>query len=279
VNIRAEASTSSEILGLAEAGSKFTRTMVSGAWSKISYNGQDAYIKSEFLTTEAPAAETQPAEEPKEEETTSSAGVTEWYDTVYATTAVNVRSGAGTGYSRLGMLYAGESVERTVKTDNGWSRVNYNGQEAYINSDYLTTEEPVQESSDDETVSVGSSSETSSLGQEIANFALQYVGYPYVYGGNSLTNGVDCSGFAQQVYLHFGYSIPRRASIQATVGTSVSISNLQPGDLVFYGDSTGVGHVTIYIGNGQVVHASTPTKGIIISDMNYRTPMCAKRII
>ena len=109
--------------------------------------------------------------------------------------------------------------------------------------------------------------------------AVQYVGYPYVYGGNSLTNGVDCSGFTQQVYLHFGYSIPRRASIQATVGTSVAISDLQPGDLVFYGDSEGVGHVVIYIGNGKVVHASTPSKGIIISDLYYRTPMCAKRII
>ena len=81
------------------------------------------------------------------------------------------------------------------------------------------------------------------------------------------------------VHTKFGYSIPRRASIQATVGTSVAISDLQPGDLVFYGDSEGVGHVVIYIGNGKVVHASTPSKGIIISDLYYRTPMCAKRII
>ena len=120
---------------------------------------------------------------------------------------------------------------------------------------------------------------TNVSGSDVVAFASQYVGYPYVYGGNSLTNGVDCSGFTQQVYLHFGYSIPRRASIQATVGTSVAISDLQPGDLVFYGDSEGVGHVVIYIGNGKVVHASTPSKGIIISDLYYRTPMCAKRII
>ena len=276
VNIRAEASTSSEILGLADTGSKYTRTMISGAWSKISFDGRDAYIKSEFLTTEAPAAETQPAEEPKQETNTSD-GVTEWYDTVYATTAVNVRTGAGTGYSRLGMLYAGESVERTGKTDNGWSRVNYNGQEAYINSDYLTTEEPVKESSSNTTVSSGSSS---SLGQEIANFALQYVGYPYVYGGNSLTNGVDCSGFAQQVYLHFGYSITRTAQAQAGDGTPVSLDSLQPGDLVFYADDDGsIGHVTIYIGGGQVVHASNPYYGIIVSEINYRTPVWAVRII
>ena len=252
VNIRAEASTSSEILGLADTGSKFTRTMVSGAWSKISYNGRDAYIKSEF------------AEEPKQETNTSD-GVTEWYDTVYATTAVNVRTGAGTGYSRLGMLYAGESVERTGKTDNGWSRVNYNGQEAYINSDYLTTEEPVKESSSNTTVSSGSSS---SLGQEIANFALQYVGYPYVYGGNSLTNGVDCSGFAQQVYLHFGYSITRTAQAQAGDGTPVSLDSLQPGDLVFFaGDYVNISHVGIYVGNGKMIHAST-TYGIAYDDLS-----------
>ena len=128
--------------------------------------------------------------------------------------------------------------------------------------------------------SAGQSAQTaSSNGQAVVDYARQFLGNPYVYGGNSLTEGVDCSGFTQQVYLHFGYSIPRRASIQATVGTSVAISDLQPGDLVFYGDSEGVGHVVIYIGNGQVVHASTPSKGIIISDLYYRTPMCAKRII
>ena len=272
VNVRASASTSAEILGLAETGSKFTRTTESGAWSKISYDGQEAYIKSEFLTTTAPA---EPKAEPKPEAPAASNGVTEWYDTVYATTAVNVRSGAGTSYGAIGMLSTGESIERTGKTDNGWSRVDYYGQTAYINSDYLSTEAPVQSSSSGST-----SSGNSSLGQEIANFALQYVGYPYVYGGNSLTNGVDCSGFAQQVYLHFGYSITRTATSQASDGRPVSLDSLQPGDLVFYADDDGsIGHVTIYIGGGQVVHASNPYYGIIVSEINYRTPVWAVRII
>lgn len=283
VNVRQAASTSSEILGLAEAGTKFTRTMESGAWSRIKYDGQDAYIKSEFLTTTAPetAQEPEPEPEPEPEQPAVSDGVTEWYDTVWATTTVNIRSGAGTSYSWVGMLYAGDSIERTGKTDNGWSRVNYNGQTAYINSDYLTTEEPtVQSGSQDTSVGSSSSSDTYSLGQEIANFALQFVGYPYVYGGNSLTGGVDCSGFAQQVYLHFGYSITRTAQAQAGDGTPVSIDSLQPGDLVFYADDDGsIGHVTIYIGGGQVVHASNPSNGIMVSDMYYRTPVWAVRII
>lgn len=284
VNIRKAASTASEILGLAEAGSKFTRTMESGAWSRIKYDGQDAYIKSEFLTTTAPEPAQEPAQEPAEEpepeKPAVSDGVTEWYDAVWATTTVNIRSGAGTSYSWLGMLYAGDSIERTGKTDSGWSRVNYNGQTAYINSDYLTTEEPVVQSSGSGSTETPSASGGSALGQEIANFALQFVGYPYVYGGNSLTGGVDCSGFAQQVYLHFGYSITRTATSQAGDGTPVSIDSLQPGDLVFYADDDGsIGHVTIYIGGGQVVHASNPSNGIMVSDMYYRTPVWAVRII
>ena len=282
VNIRQEASTSSAVLGLAEAGTKFTRTMESGAWSRIKYDGQNAYVKSEFLTTTAPQTEAEPEPEPEPEKPAASAGVSveEWYDTVWATTTVNIRSGAGTSYSWVGMLYAGDSIERTGKTDNGWSRVNYNGQTAYINSDYLTTEEPVAQSSGSGSSETTSESSGSALGQEIANFALQFVGYPYVYGGNSLTGGVDCSGFAQQVYLHFGYSITRTATSQAGDGTPVSLDSLQPGDLVFYADDDGsIGHVTIYIGGGQVVHASNPSNGIMVSDMYYRTPVWAVRII
>lgn len=280
VNVRKTASTSAEILGVAEAGTKFTRTMESGAWSRVTYDGQDAYIKSEFLTTEAPAAPEEPKAEPEPVKTSDGVTVTECYDTVYATTSVNIRSGAGTSYSWVGMLYAGDSIERTGTTDNGWSRVDYNGQTAYINSDYLTTEAPAPQSSGSETSVGQTSSGDSSLGQEIANFALQFVGYPYVYGGNSLTNGVDCSGFAQQVYLHFGYSITRTAQAQAGDGTPVSIDSLQPGDLVFYADDDGsIGHVVIYAGGGQVVHASNPYYGIIVSDLYYRTPVWAVRII
>ena len=300
VNIREKASADSDIVGALIAGYSVTRTGTEGDWSKVEFEGGTGYIKSEYLTTEKPAEvapETQQEEEAQqqteqqeeqpqqEEQKPAEASVSEVDETVYATAGVNIRAKASSDSEKVGSLATNSSIHRTGKTDNGWSRVEFGGKTGYIKSDYLTTEKPKvettseTEASNESSSSNSGSSSSSSLGQQIADFACQYVGYPYVYGGNSLTNGVDCSGFTQQVYLHFGYSIPRRASIQATVGTSVSISNLQPGDLVFYGDSTGVGHVTIYIGNGQVVHASTPTKGIIISDMNYRAPMCAKRII
>lgn len=115
------------------------------------------------------------------------------------------------------------------------------------------------------------------LGQQIVDFAVQYVGCPYVWGGTSLTNGADCSGFTQSVMANFGIYIPRVAADQAYGGTPVSLSEIQAGDLLFYEGGGGIGHVTIYMGNGQVVHASTSDTGIIISDYSYRTPVSARR--
>ncbi len=119
----------------------------------------------------------------------------------------------------------------------------------------------------------------SSTGSSVANYALQFVGNPYVYGGSSLTNGADCSGFVMAVYENFGISLPHNAAAQSGCGTSVSLDSLQPGDLLFYSDGSGIGHVSMYIGNNQVVHASNPTNGIIVSDMSYRTPVSAVRLV
>lgn len=112
-------------------------------------------------------------------------------------------------------------------------------------------------------------------GSDIANYALNFLGNPYVYGGTSLTKGIDCSAFVQAVYSHFGYSLPRTSYSQRFVGRSVSASELQPGDLVCYS-----GHVAIYIGNGKIVHASNRKSGIKISNsINYRNIISFRRII
>ena len=112
----------------------------------------------------------------------------------------------------------------------------------------------------------------SGLGVEIANYALRFVGNPYVSGGTSLTNGADCSGFTWAVHKHFGISIPRISRDQAVGGKNVSISAVQAGDIIYYGN-----HVAIYIGNGKVVHASTKETGIKISSYTYRPPLCVRR--
>ncbi len=114
----------------------------------------------------------------------------------------------------------------------------------------------------------------SSKGQEIANFACQFIGNPYVSGGTSLTEGADCSGFTSAVFREFGINLPRSSSSQAAVGREVSYSEAQPGDILYYG-----GHVAIYIGNGQIVHASTPATGIKISNALYRSVITVRRVV
>lgn len=118
---------------------------------------------------------------------------------------------------------------------------------------------------------------TSGVGQQIADFAVQYVGNPYVWGGTSLTEGADCSGFVQTVFANFGLYLSRTAESQSYGGTSISLDNLQPGDLLFYNSTGSIDHVAIYIGGGQIVHAANSSKGIIISNAYYQTPVCARR--
>ena len=127
-----------------------------------------------------------------------------------------------------------------------------------------------------ETPDAGQSSNASGLRQSVVSFALQFVGNPYVWGGTSLTNGADCSGFTQSVLANFGISIPRVAASQAGSGRAVDLGSIQPGDLLFYNGDGGIGHVSMYIGNNQVVHASSSTTGIIVSDMGYRQPCSAR---
>ncbi len=124
------------------------------------------------------------------------------------------------------------------------------------------------------TTSSGSTASVSGSGSgaSIASYALQFVGNPYVPGGTSLTNGADCSGFTQSVYKHFGISIPRTSGAQAAGGKNVSLSEVQAGDIIYYG-----GHVAIYIGGGQIVHASTQKTGIKVSSYLYRTPITVRR--
>lgn len=107
--------------------------------------------------------------------------------------------------------------------------------------------------------------------QGIVDFALQFVGNPYVYGGTSLTNGADCSGFVMSVFAEFGYELPRVAAAQCAASEKKSVADIEAGDLVFYGDG-GIDHVALYIGDGKIAHASTAATGIKVSDYDYRAP-------
>lgn len=115
----------------------------------------------------------------------------------------------------------------------------------------------------------------------MVNYAMQFLGRPYVYGGTSLVTGIDCSAFMQNIYRNFGISIPRTSRQQSVIGRRIDFSEIRPGDLLFYYDAgtTRVGHVTMYIGNNTIIHASNPRSGIILSSVSYRMPCWCVRII
>ncbi|MBQ8877747.1 MAG: C40 family peptidase, partial [Lachnospiraceae bacterium] len=114
---------------------------------------------------------------------------------------------------------------------------------------------------------------------EICQYAKQFLGNPYVWGGTSLTKGADCSGFVQSIFKKYGVSLPRTSRAQANAGTKIQYSQIQPGDLIFYAKGGTINHVAIYIGGGQVIHASSPKTGIKISNYNYRTPYKMVRVL
>lgn len=220
---------------------------------------------------------------------------------------VYVREQATTDSSILGAVTVDD--ELTVLEElEGWVKVSIEEGEGYVSADYvvLTTEFVTAESKAEEEArkkkeederqaaraaaagaakksSAGSSKSSSeqtiipagsSTGQSVANFATQFVGNPYVYGGTSLTNGADCSGFVMSVYQNFGVGLPHSSGAQRNRGTDVGgIQNAQPGDIVAYS-----GHVGIYIGGGQIVHASTAKTGIKISNATYRPILSVRRI-
>ena len=117
------------------------------------------------------------------------------------------------------------------------------------------------------------------ISNEIVNYALNFVGNPYVYGGNSLTEGTDCSGFTKLIYANFGISLPRTAYEQAYVGTHVGLNNIMPGDLVLSGYDGVIGHVAIYMGNNQLVHALNSNVGIVITDLYIMPITDVRRVI
>ena len=156
-----------------------------------------------------------------------------------------------TQYDEDGNAITGDETEDT-NTDDA---------EANTDADYDNSGDTSEDTSSDS----GSSSSYSGSGSSVVDYATQFVGNPYVWGGTSLTNGADCSGFVQSVYANFGVSLPRTSYEQQNAGTEVSYADAQPGDLICYG-----GHVAIYMGNGQIVHASNSQDGIKISNLCMR---------
>ena len=167
---------------------------------------------------------------------------------------LNIRSGPGASYELLGTLAQDEVVE-VIGESNGWYQI----AQGYIHGDYV-----------EKVTAQAASTSSSSSGSDIADYALQFKGYSYTYGGSSPSAGFDCSGLVYYVCSQLGYTVNRTANSQMSNGAAVSKDQLQPGDLVFFNSvsSTGASHVGIYIGDNQFLHASTPTVGVVVSKLS-----------
>ena len=187
--------------------------------------------------------------------------VSDYSDTLYVNTELlNVRDSWSSSSTNVGTLESGDKVTVTGKCSNGWYRINYNGNIAYVHGRYLRD-------------SAGNAEQTpevtgSGKAVEIANFVMQFVGYPYVYAGASPSTGFDCSGLMYYCLGQFGYSMNRVADDQMNQGTAIARDDLQVGDLVFFGYGSYADHVGMYIGGGNFVHASTPSSGVRVDSLD-----------
>ena len=272
VNVRAEASTDSEIVGkLYKDGVATVLDDNGDGWVKIQSGSVTGYISKDFLATGSEA------EKLADENKSQVAEVT--------TETLRVRAAADINSDVITLVPQGEKLNVIEETD-GWLKVSTDEGEGYISADYADVEavyqvaesiEEEQQRLAEEAAEAEAKAEADTYNRrvEVVNYAMQFLGNPYVWGGTSLTNGIDCSGFTMQVYAHIGYSLPHYDVSQRSCGTAVdSLADALPGDLVFYS-----GHVAIYCGGGQVVHASNPRDGIKVSNANYRSIVCIRRII
>ena len=277
------------------AGCDILDTSTSG-WYKIRSGNITGYVKSEYILTGQQAKD-------KALQVAKLMAISN-------TDGVNVRTEPNTNSSIYTQISNSERFLVADQQD-GWVKIEIDDQDAYLSSDYVDVKygleeaikyTPVVEVADNSSKNdsksnsknntknnsssknsgkknsandgaAGSKSgSVSSKRAQIANYAVQFVGNRYVYGGTSLTNGTDCSGFTMSVMAKFGVSLPHNSGSQAGCGKSITSSQMRPGDLVFYSGSGGINHVALYIGNGQVCHASNAKSGIKISTWNYRTP-------
>lgn len=292
VNVRSTASEDGEVVGKLYNNSAATVLATEGDWYQIHSGNVEGYIKAEFLVV-------------GDAELSKSVGTRV---AKVNTQTLNVRKEATTEAGILGQVPNGEELT-VVEEIDGWTKVSIEEGDGWVSNEFVETSthyttaeskeeeearlkkeeeerqaaaEAARRASEKSGSSSGNSSSGSSRtynppsggsGQAVADYACQFIGNPYVYGGTSLTNGADCSGFVMSVYAAFGIGLPHSSSGMRSVGYEVSQDAMQPGDIVCYS-----GHVGIYVGNGTIVNASTEATGIKYTNAYYRNIITVRRI-
>ena len=265
LNIRESASTDGKLVGKFPANAACEILKTEGEWSYIKSGEVEGYVLSEYLITGDDAWDK--ALELAEYVATSKTG------------GLRVRVEPNTDCEIIYQLADGEEVPILNNTqDDDWIEVDVDGDSGYVSAEYVDVDLSLTTAMTLTEARYGAG--ISDVRMAACDYALQFVGNRYVWGGTSLTNGVDCSGFTMQVMAQYGVRLSHSSRAQANEGTTISTSELKPGDLIFYGRGGGsINHVAIYIGGGQIVHASNKRDGIKISNYMYRTPVKCVRVL
>lgn len=262
LNIRQEASTDSEVVGILTNHNSCELLEDAGEWYKVTSGKVTGYVNKQYLVTG------DEAEAIAEQEIKTVATVN--------TETLNVRAEKSTEAEVLSQV--GNSEAFTVNSvADGWVEISVDDSVGYISQDYVTLAQALPTAKTIEQVKYGDG--VSDVRASVVSYALQFVGNRYVWGGTSLENGIDCSGFTMRILGKYGISLPHSSKAQPSYGTKISASEAKPGDLFFYGSGRSISHVAIYIGNGQIVHASNKRDGIKVSNAYYRNPICVTRYL
>lgn len=263
LNVREGAGEDKKLVGKMSKNAGCEILGVEGEWTKIKSGKVEGYVKSEYLYT---------GEEAKK----VAAETITMMATVTNTQSLRVRTGPSLESSTVDLIPLGEKLE-VIEDMGEWIKVTFDSDEGYISSEFVELSEELETAVTITELQYGEG--VSDVRVSIVQYAKQFLGNPYVWGGTSLTNGADCSGFTMSIYAKYGVGLPHSSRAQANCGTRISASEARPGDLFFYGNGSGINHVAMYIGNGQVIHASTERTGIKISNAYYRTPVCVVSLL
>ncbi len=263
LNVRDKAGEDGELVGKMTKNAACEILSIDGDWAYVKSGKVEGYVHMDYLLT-------------------GEAAKNKAQEVVYTVAKVNtqtlkVREQPSTECPVITLVAQDERLEVVEQQPEGWAKIMLDDEEAYVSTDYCVVEEELETAVTMKELLYGSGISNTRI--DLCQYAKQFVGNPYVWGGTSLTKGADCSGFVQSVFKKFGVSLPRTSREQAGVGTKISLADAKPGDLIFYAKGGTINHVALYIGDGQVVHASNPRTGIRISNATYRSPATIRRVL